>query len=214
MKANYPVTKEQTDGQINLKNSLKLMTDPYVIGFSLAIALYVATEVAIYVWMPTLLIDYSGSLVWLSTYALTVFFALRAGGRFLGVWMLKHFSWQQVMLWFSLSVFLCYLGTVLIGVNAAVILLPLSGLFMSMIYPTLNSKGISCFPKAQHGAVAGVILFFTAVSAAIAPLLMGIASDLFGHVSYGFYLATVFAGILALLALYNVIKKPVEHKIQ
>ena len=214
MKANYPVTKEQTDGQINLKNSLKLMTDPYVIGFSLAIALYVATEVAIYVWMPTLLIDYGGSLVWLSTYALTVFFALRAGGRFLGVWMLKHFSWQQVMLWFSLSVFLCYLGTVLIGVNAAVILLPLSGLFMSMIYPTLNSKGISCFPKAQHGAVAGVILFFTAVSAAIAPLLMGIASDLFGHVSYGFYLATVFAGILALLALYNVIKKPVEHKIQ
>ena len=42
-------------------------------------------------------------------------------------------------------------------VAAAVYLLPLSGLFMSMIYPTLNSKGISCFPKVEHGAVAGVI---------------------------------------------------------
>lgn len=214
MKAHYPETTKHTKEQTNLKNSLKLMTDPYAIGFSLAIALYVATEVAIYVWMPTLLMGYDGSLVWLATYALTVFFALRAGGRFLGVWMLKHFSWQQVMFWFSLSVFLCYLGTVIMGVNAAVILLPLSGLFMSMIYPTLNSKGISCFPQAKHGAIAGVILFFTAISAAIAPLLMGIVSDLLGHVSYGFYLATFFAAILTLLALYNVIKNPTEHKTQ
>jgi len=214
MKTKYPKTKGHAEGQINLKSSLKIMTDPYAMGFSLAIALYVATEVAIYVWMPTLLVEYSGSLVWLATYALTVFFALRAGGRFLGVWMLKHFSWQQVMFWFSLSVFLCYLGTALIGVDAAVILLPLSGLFMSMIYPTLNSKGISCFPQAKHGAVAGVILFFTAVSAAIAPLLMGIVSDFFGHVSYGFYLATFFAAILTLVAAYNVIKNPTEHKAQ
>jgi len=213
-KTNFPQTKSQAEGQINLKSSLKIMADPYAIGFSLAIALYVATEVAIYVWMPTLLLEYNGSLVWLATYALTVFFALRAGGRFFGVWMLKHFSWQHVMFWFSLSVFFCYLGTAIMGVDAAVILLPLSGLFMSMIYPTLNSKGISCFPQAQHGAVAGVILFFTAVSAAIAPLLMGIVSDLFGHVAYGFYLATFFAAILALVAAYNLLKNPTQIKMQ
>ena len=33
------------------------------------------------------------------------------------------------------------------------------------MYPTINSKGISCVPKAEHGAAAGVILFFTCVSA-------------------------------------------------
>jgi len=212
IKTNYPKTTVHTEGQINLKSSLKLIKDPYAIGFSMAIALYVATEVAIYVWMPTLLVEYTGSLVWLATYALTVFFALRAGGRFLGVWMLKHFSWQQVMFWFSLAVFLCYLGTAIAGVDAAVVLLPLSGLFMSMIYPTLNSKGISCFPQAKHGAIAGVILFFTAVSAALAPLLMGIVSDVFGHVSYGFYLATLFAAALTLLASYNLIKDPTQEK--
>lgn len=212
MKTSYPKTKEHAEGQINLKSSLAIIKDPYAIGFSLAIALYVATEVAIYVWMPTLLVEYNGSLVWLATYALTVFFALRAGGRFLGVWMLKHFSWQQVMFWFSLAVLLCYFGTAIVGVDAAVVLLPLSGLFMSMIYPTLNSKGISCFPQSKHGAIAGVILFFTAVSAAIAPLLMGIVSDIFGHVVYGFYLATFFAAVLALLAGYNLIKNPTEDK--
>jgi len=212
LKADYPKVKASSDGQINLKSSLKLMKDPYAMGFSLAIALYVATEVAIYVWMPTLLTEYTGSLVWLATYALTVFFALRAGGRFLGVWVLKHFSWQQVMFWFSLAIFLCYLGTAIMGVDTAVVLLPLSGLFMSMIYPTLNSKGISCFPQAKHGAVAGVILFFTAVSAAVAPLLMGVVSDIFGHISYGFYLATFFAATLAIVAAYNLIKDPTKHK--
>ena len=34
----------------------------------------------------------------------------------------------------------------------AILLLPLSGLFMSVLYPTLNSKGISCFRKPEHGA--------------------------------------------------------------
>jgi len=208
MKTDYPKTKTQDQDQINLKNSLKIMTDPYAMGFSLAIALYVATEVAIYVWMPTLLAEYSGSMFWLATYALTIFFVLRAGGRFLGAWILTRFNWRYVMFWFSLAVFTCYLGTAIFGVDAAVFLLPLSGLFMSMIYPTLNSKGISCFPRAKHGAVAGVILFFTAVSAAIAPLLMGIVSDLFGHVAYGFYLATFFAGLLTILAIFNLIKKP------
>ena len=207
-KTEYPVKQKQVHEPISLKASLKLMKDPYAAGFSLAIGLYVATEVAIYVWMPTLLLDYEGSFVWLATYALTIFFVLRAGGRFFGAWMLKHFKWQHVIFWFSLAVFLCYLGTAIYGVKAAVILLPLSGLFMSIIYPTLNSKGISCFSLSKHGAVAGVLLFFTAFSAAVAPLLMGIVSDAFGHVSYGFYLATGFAAILAFLAAYNLIFDP------
>jgi len=208
MKTTYPETKSNEEEKIDLKSALKMMKDPYAVGFSLAIALYVATEVAIYVWMPTFLAEYTGSFVWLATYALTVFFALRAAGRFLGVLVLKYFSWQQVMFWFSLAIFFCYLGTATFGVNAAVVLLPLSGLFMSMIYPTLNSKGISCFPKSKHGAVAGVLLFFTAVSAAISPLMMGIVSDLFGHVSFGFYLATIFAALLWFVAAYNLIKDP------
>jgi len=78
----------------------------------------------------------------------------------------------------------------------AVYLLPFSGLFISVIYPTINSKGISCFPKSEHGAVSGVILFFTCVSAAVGPLAMGAVSDAFGGARYGFILATVFAGML------------------
>jgi fucose permease len=67
---------------------------------------------------------------------------------------------------------------------------------MSVIYPTLNSKGISCFPRSEHGAVAGVILFFTAFAAAAGPLAMAAVSDALGDIKFGFVLATGFALLL------------------
>jgi hypothetical protein len=52
----------------------------------------------------------------------------------------------------SLAIFLCFAGSLGFGVTAAAWMLPSSGLFMSIIYPTLNSKAISCFSKNQHAA--------------------------------------------------------------
>ena len=77
-----------------------------------------------------------------------------------------------------------------------------------MLYPTLNSRGISCFPRHEHGAIAGVILFFTAFAAAAGPLAMAAVSDLFGHIRYGFVLATVFALLLFAGLLWNRIHNP------
>jgi fucose permease len=97
----------------------------------------------------------------------------------------------------------------------AVVLLPLSGLFMSVIYPTINSKGISCFPKAKHGSVAGVILFFTAAGAALGPLAMGAVSDAFGqNAKYGFILATVFAALLFTGVFFNLVFNPTKLRLQ
>ena len=79
---------------------------------------------------------------------------------------------------------------------------------MSVIYPTINSKGISSLPKSEHGAAAGVILFFTCASAVIAPLAMGAISDAMGHPRYGFVLATGFAGLLFLALLLNWLTDP------
>ena len=41
-----------------------------------------------------------------------------------------------------------------------------------------------------------MILFFTCVSAVVAPLAIGAVSDAFGHIIYGFWLATGFAALL------------------
>ncbi len=330
----YPQTTKTADEPIDLKRTMGMMRSPYALGFSLGIFLYVATECAIYVWMPTLLgsttfsaaeIRDLPSLVtslkkpdrpfdtWLATrlsphvretlekwpaeskmdslravllndlntniipnqaifepqrfagitlreetrkllevnpkgsslerlnrllledayprelarnlllttslgfmamlYALTAFFVLRAIGRFMGAWVLARFKWTSVMAVFSLAILACFAGSVAGGLFFAVWLLPLSGLFMSMIYPTLNSKGISCFPKTEHGAVSGVILFFTCTAAALGPFAMGVVSDVFRHPKYGFVLAALFAALLFAGLLLNWMYDPAQKRL-
>jgi len=203
----YPHTNATAE-TVDLKRTLMMMKNPYALGFSGAIFLYVAVESAIYVWMPTLLGCYHGSLLWIATYAISIFFVLRAAGRFIGSWMLAHLNWAAVVTVFSFAILACFVISMIGGVGAAVLALPLSVLFMSVLYPTLNSKGISCFRKPEHGAVAGVILFFTCVSAVLGPLAMAAISDHFGGAKYGFLLATAFAALLFVSLLVNWILNP------
>lgn len=208
----YPPITGEKQTPASVRHTLSLLGNAHALGFSVAVALYVACEVAVFVWLPTFLEGFTGTgmAMMFAAYAVMIFFVLRALGRFLGAWILRIVDWKLVMMAFTAIIFGCFLASALIGESAAVFLLPLSGLFMSMIYPTLNSKGISCFPKSDHGAVAGLILFFTAASAAIAPLLMAVASDRFGggDIRIGFVLATGFAGLLFVMGLVNWIANP------
>ena len=206
--ARYPSSVRAEQGGASFADTLRKMRDAHALGFSALIMLYVAVEVAVYVWMPTYLQGYTGAASWLATYALTIFFVLRAAGRFLGAWFLRKLSWSTVLVTFAAAIFACFAGSLYGGPDQAVYLLPLSGLFMSVLYPTLNSKGISCFPRSEHGAVAGVILFFTAFAAAVGPLAMGAISDALGDIKYGFVLATGFAALLFAGLLINRVFDP------
>ena len=209
----YPETKATNEQPASLGGTLAMMADPFALGASAGAFLYVAVECAIYVWMPTLLKDYNGSAAWLAGYAITIFFALRVVGRFLGAFLLARLDWSLVLMVLSLAILLCFGASMWGGPGTAVYLLPLSGLFMSVLYPTINSKGISCFAKAQHGAVSGVILFFTCGAAALGPFLMGAVSDAFGGAKYGFFLATGFAALLFLGALMNWMFRPAASRL-
>ncbi|HVZ20129.1 MAG TPA: MFS transporter [Vicinamibacterales bacterium] len=198
----YPETPRRTASGTTSGTGAALR-NPYVLAFSGGAFLYVAVEAAIYVWMPTLLARYTGSAAVLAAYSLSVFFLLRAAGRFLGGWVLEHARWQLVLMVFSGCILACFALTIAGGVAWAVYLLPLSGLFMSVMYPTINSKGISCAPRRDHGAAAGVILFFTCVSAVAAPLMIGAAGDAFGDIMYGYRVAGGFAALLFVAAVLN-----------
>jgi fucose permease len=206
----YPATKQTIEDTASISTCLAMVRDPYALGFSLGEALYVATECAIYVWMPTLLAKETG---WLAAYSISIFFLLRAGGRFAGAWVLKRVAWAAALTLLSGAILACFLGAVMGGPSVAAYLLPFSGLFMSVIYPTINSKGISCFAKSQHGAVSGVLLFFTCVAAAVGPLAMGAVSDRFGGAQAGFILATVFAALLFAGCLLNSIFNPARQRL-
>jgi fucose permease len=198
----------------SLSQMLSVLRDPFALGFSLLIGLYVATEVAIYVWMPTYLEGYTGPHGWLQTWALTLFFVLRALGRFTGAWLLDRVPWTTALLVMGAAICACFVGSLLGGLQFGVWLLPSAGLFMSIVYPTLNSKAISCFPPHRHGAAAGVILCFTALAAAVGPLCMGIVSDAWDTPRAGFVLATVFSVLLMAGLLINAIGDPARQRLR
>jgi len=207
LRVRYP-SRTAPPEETNVKGLASVMKNRFVLLFSLGAFLYVAVESAVYVWMPTLVRGYRGEAEWLALYGVSVFFFLRAGGRFLGAWMLRRLNWSTVLSISSGAIFVCFMVTMLGGVTSAVFALPFSGLFMSVIYPTINSKGISCVPKSEHGAAAGVILFYTCVSAVLAPLAMGAVSDALGAPIYGFALAALFAALLFAGMLLNSIFLP------
>ena len=210
----YPETMKASPEPVNLGRTLHMLKNPYALGFSMACFLYVAVECAIYVWLPTYLKENKPTSAFMTAYVISIFFILRAAGRFIGAWVTGRWNWTTVLVLFSGAILVCFLGSMLGGTDATVYLLSLSGLFMSVIYPTLNSKGISCFPKSEHGAVAGVILFFTCAGAALGPLAMGAVSDRFGGLKAGFVLATGWAALLFLGLLYNWLANPTREVLQ
>jgi fucose permease len=211
-RAEYPQRLVPVE-RAGLNQMLPMLKDPAALGFSLLVMLYVATECAIYVWMPTLLQSGEGAKGWIAASALPLFFALRAVGRFVGAWLLGRVSWTAALAIMALLIFACFAGALALGGGAAAVLLPLTGLFMSIVYPTLNSKAISCFPKDRHGAIAGVILFFTAVAAAVGPLAMGAVSDAQGGLHAGFVLATGFAALMLVGLVINWFANPARHRL-
>src|ERR1035437_4609057 len=82
----YPQTMKASPEPIDLRRTLHMLKNPYAMGFSLACFLYVAVECAIYVWLPTYLKDNKPSSAFMAAYVISIFFILRAGGRFLGAW--------------------------------------------------------------------------------------------------------------------------------
>lgn len=223
---NYTREKSEKVKQVSVLQSLALIKNPYAFGFSVGAFLYVAAESAIYVWMPSYLVCDASTLRatydcytegfsrTLAIYSVTAFFILRAAGRFVGIWMMSHFNWALVLMLFSGGIVLCFGAGLMGGKQVALYLFPLTGIFMSVIYPTFNSKGISCFPKHQHGSVAGVILFFTAAGAAAGPFIMGLVSDANGgDAKYGFMVATAFAAILFIGMVYNFVKNPTQKRL-
>ncbi|MGA2571205.1 MAG: MFS transporter [Terracidiphilus sp.] len=210
----YPRTMKKSAEPVDLRRTFRILKSPYALGFSLACFLYVAVECAVYVWLPTYLGEHKPASAFMAAYVVSIFFVLRAAGRFLGAWVIARWNWTTVLLVFSGAVLTCFVGSMFGGSNATVYLLALSGLFMSVLYPTMNSKGISCFPKAEHGAISGVLLFFTCAGAAIGPLAMGAVSDLFHGLQAGFVLATSFAALLFLGLLYNWAANPARQVLE
>jgi fucose permease len=208
-----PAPVSASEPATDVRGSLRLLSDPMALFFATLLMLYVGAEAAIYVWAPTYFAGYEGESSWVVAYTVSIFFVLRAAGRFLGAWLLARFDWASVLAICSVGMAVLFWVAVVFGRSAAAYALPATGLFMSVLYPTINSTGISCFERQRHGSIAGLLLFFTCVSAVLAPLAMGLVGDLVGTSTFSIVLGGVFATLLAAMCLWNLIRKPAAARL-
>ena len=76
-----------------LNGTIDAIRNPFVLAFSAAAFLYVGVEAAIYVLDADVARrDIKDARTWLAVYGISIFFALRAAGRFLGAWMLMRLA--------------------------------------------------------------------------------------------------------------------------
>jgi fucose permease len=206
--APFPRKLEQGEVKADPRDALRMLGDRHALFFALLLMLYVAAEAAVYVWAPTYFSGYDGPGAWLAAFVVSVFFVLRAVGRFLGAWLLSRFDWTAVLAICSTAMAALFVIGIVGGKTVAVLAIPATGLFMSVLYPTINSTGISCFERNRHGSIAGFLLFFTCVSAVAAPLAMAALGDALGGIDYSMGLGAGFAVLLAMLCLWNRTAQP------
>jgi len=146
--------------------------------------LYVAFELGMASWMVEYLQKAHSLSVSRSAQALAVFFALMTAGRFLGSFVVERFGYLRSILLAALAGSAC-VALSLFMPDQLLFLLPVSGFFLSIIFPTITAA-VSSEYRENLNSILGLLFAFAGLGGILGPWLVGVASDLGG---LGFWLA-------------------------
>jgi len=197
---------------------IALVRFPLIIIFIISAFFYVLIEQSIQTWLPT----FNREILFLPSSISVQIVSILAGaialGRITGGYFIKKFHWMPVLT-------TCIIGSMLIvilvvpltsgysageimswsQVPVAAYLLPLVGLFLGPIYPSLNSSVLSVLPKNKQSAMTGLIVIFSALGGTTGSLLTGQIFGRFdGQIAFYFTLIPL---TLLLIALFIYGKK-------
>jgi MFS transporter, FHS family, glucose/mannose:H+ symporter len=148
----------------------------YLPLFYLAILFYVSAEIGIGSWMVLYLQEIRGVSVALSNQALAFFFAALMIGRLIGGFFVHKLGYLRSILVAAILGAAC----IAIGIfTDLVIFLPLTGLFFSIIFPTITAA-VSDIQHEHQNTVLGVLFTFAGIGGMIGPWLAAWSSEYFG----------------------------------
>jgi MFS transporter, FHS family, glucose/mannose:H+ symporter len=194
----FPQVDAAQNEKIDFKHLGKTAFTPEMLWYYAAITLYVAIELGIASWIVEFLQKMRAQSVAQSTQALSLFFGLMMVGRFVGSFFVEHLGYLKSILITALGASACVaLG--IFGPPQFSILLPASGFFLSIIFPTITAA-VSDAHKENINTVLGLLFTFAGLGGVVGPWLIGIASDL-GGIKFGFSLNLAFGLLTATAAL-------------
>lgn len=143
--------------------------------YYLLLSSYVALELGVGAWMIEYLQHHRGISMESSSYFLSAFFVLLMLGRLFGAFIVDAVGHHR-------SVAIALVGSctsLAVGIFAhpsLVYFIPLSGLFMSIVFPTVTAS-VSAIHKENMGSILGILFAFSGVGGAVGPWTVGIVSD-------------------------------------
>lgn len=184
-----------------------VLRQPLAWWFAGLLGVYVVVELTVCVWMPSYLLGL-GATPAAAAWALTLFFALRAAGRFAGIAVLRRWRWPPLLAGCAVLALASLLAGSLGGLQLALWVLPASGLFLAVLYPTLNSHLLSRFPATRQASVAGLATFCSATGAALGSWTIATASEASGDLRSGLLIGTLLAAVLAAALSWQAWRRP------
>jgi len=174
----FPKVELQEDEKVGSKASyIELFKNKYVILFFLGIFMYVGTEQGISYWMSKFLNNYHGiDPETTGASAVAYFWGLMTIGGVLGLVLLKLLDSKMVMRWFTILAMISLAFGLFGNGEVALWAFPISGFFLSVMYPVIISLGLNSVKK-HHGSFAGILMTGIA-GGAIVQILIGGISDL------------------------------------
>ena len=173
----FPKVELQEDEKAGSRASyLELFKNKYVILYFLGIFAYVGTEQGISYWMSKFLYIYHGfNPDTVGASAVSYFWGLMTIGGAMGLVLLKLFDSKPVLRWFTILAIVSLVVGLTGGPQLSLWALPVSGFFLSVMYPVIVSLGLNSVAK-HHGSFAGILMTGIA-GGAIIQLLIGGISD-------------------------------------
>jgi fucose permease len=216
---------EQRKFSEDFKEMLLLILKPLTIIFVISIFLYVLIEQSFQTWFPTFYTDIIKVPPSMAVQASAILGGAFMIGRFLGGFILNKMKWITL-----LTICLLAAGIIVIVVlpladttqtvglitwaNAPLVvyLMPLIGLFLAPVYPTINSTILSSLPKHMHSSMAGLIVVFSALGGTTGSIITGNVFEKYDG-STAFYLSLIpLTGILITIwILYKMTKKSIPE---
>lgn len=193
----------------------RLMWSSVVLVFIASVFFSVLVEQSIMSWLPS----YNNSVLHLpTTLSIEIASILAASialGRFIAGFVLHRFAWFPVLatcLIGAASLVLVALplahsssGAVTSWSNAPLgaFVFPMIGLFLSPIYPVINSAVLTALPSPQHAAMSGLSVIFSALGGTTGSIVNGFVFDALGGQT-AFYLSLIpIASLLIALYFFN-----------
>ncbi|GER79603.1 MAG: hypothetical protein JETCAE02_25810 [Anaerolineaceae bacterium] len=183
----FPKTSESS--KIDFRRVPQIAFKGNLPWFYAALCFYVAAEIGIASWLVTFAQDVHGFETTASNRALSLFFAMLMVGRLAGSFFVQRAGYLRSILIMSFGGTLCLIIG-LFGPKQAFLLLPLTGLFLSIIFPTVTAA-VSDTLAENRNTVLGILFTFAGLGGLAGPWLIGLGGDLFG-LQTGFAFNAVF----------------------